>query len=174
MGTRLNEVVEHFFHLYPWEGPTVEEIEQRIIDDVIHYIKTEGQLKPGVHQVFDLVKSKGLPMAIASSSPLSIIDAVVDTFDLRKELDDVFSAYHEPYGKPHPGVFITTSDMLQIHPRHCLVFEDSPSGVLAAKAAKMTCVAVPEPETKPHKFIQTADIIIDSLKEFDTAILEKL
>ena len=52
-------------------------------------------------------------------------------------------------------------------PQDVLVFEDAPYGVLAAKAAKMYCIAVPDPELKNHSFIQIADLVIDSLEEFN-------
>jgi beta-phosphoglucomutase-like phosphatase (HAD superfamily) len=58
-----------------------------------------------------------------------------------------------------------------VSPNDILVFEDAPSGVLAAKAAMMHCIAVPDLDTKNHPFTQIADIVIDSLKEFDREML---
>ena len=54
------------------------------------------------------------------------------------------SAEDEEYGKPHPAVFLTAAAKLGAPPQRCLVWEDAPAGVLAAKASSMTCIAVPE------------------------------
>ena len=63
------------------------------------------------------------------------------------------------------------ADALEVAHHDCVVFEDSPSGVLAAKSARMQCVAVPTPENRDNKFIQTADIILDSLEGFSLDML---
>lgn len=174
MGRRIDEVVAHWFHERPWTGASQKDIEALIVDKVIELIKSEGQLLPGVIRVIDLFKSMSLPMAIASSSTSEIIDAVVDTCNIRHNFAHIYSAQHESHGKPHPGVYITTAALLGVPPHRCLALEDSPSGVLSAKAAKMVCVAVPDAENKHHKYIQIADAIIDSLESFDRKLLDSL
>ena len=47
-----------------------------------------------------------------------------------------------PHGKPHPDVFLAAAALLDTDPRDCVAFEDAPMGILAARAAAMTCVAV--------------------------------
>jgi HAD superfamily hydrolase (TIGR01509 family) len=172
MGKRIPESVEHFYRKYAVSGPAPKAMEKLVEADMIAMIKQEGKLLPGVHHAFKVCRQAGLPMAIASSSLNSMINAVMDTTGIRKYFEHIHSAEHEPFGKPHPGIFITTAKLLGVIPEHCLVFEDSPSGVLAAKAAKMKCIAVPEPHVKSHPFIQIADVILGSLGEFDKGILK--
>lgn len=174
MGRRIDEVVEHWYHLQPWEGSSQKDIEALIVDGVIELIKTEGRLKEGVHHVLDLCRSTAKPIALASSSPMELINTVLKTFDIGEYFDIVISAEHESHGKPHPAVFVTTADRLNVKPQEILVFEDSPSGVLAAKAAKMKCIAVQSGEIQKHKFVQTADLILDSLEDFDLRQVENL
>jgi len=174
MGRRPDEVAEYWYHEMPWEGASLKDIEALVIDRVIELIKAEGKLKPGVHEVIGLFQKKSLPLAIASSSPMDIINAVVDTFDIRQHFQHLYSAEHETHGKPHPGVYITTASLLGVPPHRCLALEDSPSGVLAAKAAKMQCVAVPDSENRQHSYIQIADTILDSLNDFDEKLLNSL
>lgn len=69
------------------------------------------------------------------------------------------------YGKPHPGVYITVAEKLGVDPTECVAFEDSINGVLAAKAAKMRCIAVPDPLVKDRKEFCIADLVLDSLEE---------
>src|ERR1035441_9834673 len=171
MGTKLTEVVAHWYSKYPWEGPSQKDIETLIVNKLIALVKSEGSMRPGVHHALDVCKRAKLPLAIASSSSNEIISTVVDSLKIRNYFEYIYSAEHEPFGKPHPRVFITTAGLLGVSPRDILVLEDSPSGVLAAKAAKMKCIAVPDPETKNHPFIQIADLVIDSLEKFDEAML---
>jgi len=85
-----------------------------------------------------------VPVALASSSPYAVIEAALDRLGLTEAFRCVYSAEEEPYGKPHPGVYLTAARKLGVAPEACCAIEDSPNGVLAAKAAKMTCVAVPD------------------------------
>lgn len=174
MGRRSNENAEYLFSRYGWEGPSIDEVVEDIIAQMIAHVKRDGALLPGVHEVLQICKKAGLHIAIASSSPQALIDAVVDSLEIREHFHHIYSAQFEPYGKPHPGVFITVADHFKVDAHDCLVFEDSPSGVLAAKAAKMKCVAVPEAEYKDNSFIKTADLILGSLEDFDEKSLKSL
>jgi sugar-phosphatase len=174
MGRRIDEVVAHWYHERPWQGASQKDIEALIVDKVIELVKTEGKPMPGTRQILDFFQSKNIPLALASSSSSEIINNVLDTLGVRDYFAQIYSAEHETHGKPHPGVYITTADMLNIPAHRCLAFEDSPSGVLAAKAAKMKCVAVPDSEHRTNKYIQIADTILKSLEQFDDLVLASL
>jgi sugar-phosphatase len=172
-GRRQLESVDYLANKYGWKG-SHQEMVNVINQDMLGLIKQEGKLLPGVHGTLEICKKAGLPLAIASSSSQGVIDAVVDDLKLRDYFDQIYSAEKEKYGKPHPGTFITTAGLLKIQPRNCLVFEDAPAGVLAAKAAHMKCIAVPEHELKNHPYIKTADLVLESLKEFNDQVLHSL
>jgi mannitol-1-/sugar-/sorbitol-6-/2-deoxyglucose-6-phosphatase len=171
LGRGTYNAVQDWYHMEPWEGSSPKEIGDRIVKDFIEIVKEKGKAKPGVTPVLELFKSKNIPMAIASSSSPNIIDTVVDQLKIRTYFELLYSGEQEPHSKPNPGVFISTAAKLNVQPRQCLVFEDAPSGVLAAKAAHMHCVAVPEPALKDNKFVRTADVILDSLEDFDVRTL---
>jgi HAD superfamily hydrolase (TIGR01509 family) len=173
LGRGVYNSVEDWYHMEPWEGTSTLDVADRIIDDFLQIVQTQGEAKPGVTRVLGMLKSKKIPMAIASSSPHKIIDTVVDKLKIRDYFKVLYSGENEPHSKPNPGVFISTAEKLEVEPRFCVVFEDAPAGALAAKAAHMHCVAVPEPELKDHKFIQTADLVLGSLEDFDGAQLAK-
>ena len=84
------------------------------------------------------------------------------------------SAEDEAYGKPHPAVFLTTAAELGVLPRQCLVWEDAPAGVLAAKAASMACIAVPEHGEGHHPAFGLADLVVDSLLEVTATSLDEV
>ncbi|MEA2527966.1 MAG: mannitol-/sugar-/sorbitol-6-/2-deoxyglucose-6-phosphatase [Thermomicrobiales bacterium] len=166
MGLRTDEVVEHWFARCPWQGPTHKEVEARIDSRVIELVRERAAPLPGVHAVVSLLTVLGLPLAIASSSSSELIAAVVEQIGLRDSFQVLQSAEHEPYGKPHPGVYIAAARALGIAPTDCLAFEDSANGVLAAKAARMRCIAVPEPAVRDDRRFCIADAILTSLTEF--------
>jgi HAD superfamily hydrolase (TIGR01509 family) len=173
-GLRADEVVQYWYSRYPWERPSCEEITTRIIGRVSELVKSRGLPRDGVYEIINLFYKKGLPMAIASSSHETIINSVLDKLSIRDYMSAIYSAQHEKYGKPHPGVYITATEMLDVRPENCLAFEDSPNGVLAAKSAKMKCVAVPDEELKKEKAFCIADKILGSLLDFDDNMLEEL
>ena len=173
-GMFVGEVTAHWYGLYPWEGPTPDEVAVTIVDRVIQLILTKGELKPGASRAIDLCAERGLALAVASSSQYRLIEAALAHFGLRGRFALVHSAEDEQYGKPHPAVFLTTATRLGVPPRRCLVWEDAPAGVLAAKAASMACIAVPEHGEGHHPAFGLADLVVDSLLEVDGAALDAL
>ena len=173
MGRTQIENAKFLYEQYKWERYSPQEVNDMIIEAMVAAVKKDLKLMPGVHQALQVCKKASLPVAIASSSPETLINVVVDVLEIREHFGHIYSAQHELYGKPHPGVFIKVAEHFGVSPSNCIVFEDSPSGVLAAKAAKMHCIAVPERAFKFHPFIQTADIVLQSLEQFDEAMLAK-
>ncbi len=173
-GMFVDEVTEHWNRLYPWTGPTPAEVAVTIVDRVIELILTKGELKPGALHAVDLCAERGLDLAVASSSQYRLIDLALGHFGLRDRFALVHSAEDEDYGKPHPAVFLTAAAKLGAVPRRCLVWEDAPAGVLAAKASSMSCIAVPEPGEGEHPAFGLADLVVDSLLDVDAAALDAL
>jgi sugar-phosphatase len=166
-GLRVDALVDHWFARTPWTAPPRREIEAVIVRQVIALIGARGARKPGVGHALDFAARAGLRTALASSSPLVIIDAVLGKLGLGGCFEVVHSAEGEPYGKPHPGVYIHTAEKLGVRPEECVAIEDSPNGVVAAKAARMGCIAVPEPALQGHPWFALADAVIGSLEEID-------
>ncbi|MEW6753666.1 MAG: hexitol phosphatase HxpB [Candidatus Latescibacterota bacterium] len=173
MGTRVDEVVRHWYQQHPWEGPSCQQVAAEIVAAVVALVQAEGRPMEGVAQVLDLCRQRGLRTGVASSSDMCLIDAVLDRCGIRSCFEVVHSAEHEPYGKPHPGVFLTTAERLGVTPTACLVFEDSFAGLIAAKAARMAVVAVPAPQDYEQTRFDIADLKLRSLAEFDAACLDR-
>jgi mannitol-1-/sugar-/sorbitol-6-/2-deoxyglucose-6-phosphatase len=173
-GLRTDEVVELWYSRYPWSDPPKKAIEARIITRLIALTRERGKLMPDVREALQAVSEAGYPLAIASSSSSEIITAVLDTFDIAAYFQVVQSAEHEQYGKPHPGVYIEAARRLNVAPWRCLAFEDSPNGVIAAKAARMRCIAVPDPALQNDRRLQAADLVLPSLSQFHLGLLAQL
>jgi beta-phosphoglucomutase-like phosphatase (HAD superfamily) len=91
---------------------------------------------------------------------------VVHTLGIRNYFRSLTSGDHVTNGKPAPDIFLLCAKNLGIEPAHCLVIEDTNAGIQAAKAAGMTCVAIPCPATA-HQDHSQADRILSSLEELD-------
>ncbi|HME63817.1 MAG TPA: HAD-IA family hydrolase, partial [Streptosporangiaceae bacterium] len=147
----------------PGPGPpglSPAEVAARITDLVVDYVGRAGEPMPGVPEAIALFERSGLRLAIASSSPERLIDAVCAR--LKLDIDIRCSALDEPRGKPAPDVYLAAARRLQLSPACCLAIEDSPAGVLAAKAAGMTCVAVPDPLLTGDPRYRRADLVLPS------------
>jgi mannitol-1-/sugar-/sorbitol-6-/2-deoxyglucose-6-phosphatase len=173
-GLRVDEVVQYWRSRYPWEGASSQKVDDRIVERLVQLVNESGSPMAGVDQLIELISKTGLPMAIASSSSSVIIEAVLARLGIEHRMTVIHSAEHETHGKPHPGVYITTAEKLGVSPAECLAFEDSANGVLSAKAAKMICVAVPDPGVRGDKRFGIADLVIDSLDDFSPDMFREL
>ena len=117
---------------------------------------------PGVPEVPAWLGRQGYPLAVASSSCPEIIEATLAALGIRALFPVVVSSVGLARGKPAPDVFLEAATRLGIAPGRCLVVEDSRAGLLAAKAAGMSCAAVPCAFTR-HLDFSAAHWRLDSL-----------
>lgn len=164
MGRRIDGVVAYWYEQHPWgDTPTQAEISAAIVQTVIQLIKAQGQAMAGVKDALAFFRQQGLKLAIASSSHMALIETVVQHLGIESYFDLLYSAEYEPYGKPHPGVYITTANKLGVSVESCVVIEDSLRGILAAKSAEMLCIAIPDPSLHDDPRLTIADWRLDSL-----------
>lgn len=156
-GYRFDEVVDYWFHLFPWKNKTKQEIYSEVINEIETAITHSATPMKGVHTSLEYFKRKNLKLAVASSSPMPLIQATVQKLQIASYFDVLVSAEKEEYGKPHPAVFIRAADQLQVRAEQCIVIEDSFNGLLAAKAARMKCAVVPWPEEFENPKLAIAD-----------------
>jgi len=133
-------VTEFWFNLSPWQGPSLQAVEQAVIHRVEELIVSEGRAIDGVIEVVDFFKEKGLKIGLATNSPAYLIPAILNQVGVTKYFDITTSAEDEKQGKPHPAVYLTAAKKLQVVPADCLVIEDSVSGLKAARNAGMKTV----------------------------------
>jgi mannitol-1-/sugar-/sorbitol-6-/2-deoxyglucose-6-phosphatase len=159
----------------PQEGtePSDDELADRITNQVIAHVAAEGAPMPGVTDAIALFIRHGLRLAIASSSPRRLIDAVCQRLGLT-EIEVRCSALDEVSGKPAPDVYLAAARALGVTPARCLAIEDSAHGVAAAKSAGMRCIAVPDPLLAADPGYREADAVLPSLRSLDETALRLL
>lgn len=167
VGLRIDEVVRHWKNKFPWDNCEDKVIEEKIIQRVIELIKEKCKVLPGVYEAIKFFKDKNIPLAIASASAVPIIETVIEKLNIRNEFKVIHSAQNEQSGKPHPAVYLATAKLLNVDPTECLVFEDSFNGVIAAKAARMKVIAVPEDIHYGELRFHAADWQLKSLVEVE-------
>jgi HAD superfamily hydrolase (TIGR01509 family) len=150
-----------------------DEIADRITDQVIAHVVAQGGPMPGVTEAIELFRKYGLRLAIASSSPQRLIDAVCQRLGLT-DIEVRCSALDELNGKPAPDVYLAAARELGVAPEACLAIEDSAHGVTAAKSAGMRCIAVPDPLLAADPGYRRADLVLPSLTALDETALRGL
>lgn len=167
IGLRIDEVIRNWYDQFPWEGKSEAQIHEEIVDRVIALVRERGELLPGVKAAIAQVKRSGLRIALASASPMRLIEAVVDHFGIRDSFELLRSGVDDSHGKPHPAVYIRTAVDLGVAPVNCLAIEDSFNGLLAAKAARMRCLLVPSVGGLDDRRWGIADQVLQSLEAFN-------
>jgi len=163
-GTRFKEVVDYWKKIHPVDASN-REIEARVMSLLIDLIKSEGKPMPFIPETLNYCISKSLKIGLATSSDTVLMKTVVEALQIKKFFNAMVSAEFMTYGKPHPEVFITCAKSLNVSSNKCLVIEDSVNGVVAAKAAQMCVIAVPDPDHKAQRQFALADYKADNFKE---------
>ncbi|MEE4284493.1 MAG: HAD family phosphatase, partial [Mariniphaga sp.] len=100
---------------------------------------------PGVEKLILNLKGKGIPLALASSSYVDVIEIILQKTGLKKYFDVVVSSQMAGASKPEPDIFLLAAQKLGAQPEKCVVIEDSTNGIAAAKRAGMYCIAFAGP-----------------------------
>ncbi len=115
---------------------------------------------PGAMELVRRLHGHG-PLAVASGSPLCVIEQVTHRLGIRSLFAVLVSSESVARGKPHPDIFLAAAQQLGAAPAHCLVFEDSLVGVQAARAAGMRVLCVPSC-TNANEIVPHADAVLSS------------
>lgn len=121
-------------------------------------------IKPvtGLIDFLETLKSKNIPMAIATSGIQPNIDFMFENIPIEKYFKTVVNSSHIKKGKPDPEIYLKAALLLGVPPQNCLVFEDAVVGIKSAKAAGMKVIAVAT--TQPKEELEGADMIVDDYK----------
>lgn len=170
-GLPILDVVRYWFVRAPWTqqaaaGRSHEDLADAITEGVHERIAHFAEPMPGALAALDFFVSRGIPTAIASASPMSLIEVVVNRLGIRHALTLWHSATLEARNKPAPDVYLGTARKLEVLPAHCLAFEDSGNGLKSAYTAGMRTVAVPGAFEFDDPKFSIADIKLRSLTDF--------
>jgi len=111
-------------------------------------------------------------LAVASSAPKSLIEAVLDASGLRQAFAASVSSEEVDRGKPAPDVYLEATARLGVPPERCAAVEDSSNGLRSAAAAGLTVIAVPRPEYPPAPdALGLARVVLGSLTELTPAVI---
>jgi HAD superfamily hydrolase (TIGR01509 family) len=161
VGLRSDQCWMRMKELYDLDE-SVEELEAAQSRYYAPMLREQSEAMPGARELIAALHAEGYPLAIASSSPLWQIDAVVERLGIRDVLRAVASGEEVAHGKPAPDVYLLAAERLGVAPERCVALEDSGPGTMAAKAAGMRVIAVPTAETASHSFAP-ADLVLSSL-----------
>ena len=125
-------------------------------------VRRSVDARPGAIELVDGLRALAVPLGLASNSPRFLVDDALATAGLSDAFDAIVTSDDVDHAKPAPDIYLLACERLAVAPADALALEDSASGVAAAKAAGLTCIAVPQfAETD----VSAADRIVDSLEE---------
>lgn len=165
-GLRTSEVVDYWHQHFGWAEKSPAQVSEEILEEVTGLITTQGTMMEGAEEILQFFKQKHFKIGLASSSPMRLINSALNHFNLYFYFDAIHSGEHQDFGKPHPAVYLLCAEELDTAPLKCLVFEDSVNGLIAAKAARMKVIVVPEKEQRDDPKYSLADLRLSSLKNF--------
>ena len=171
LGLRTDELVKYWHEKKPWQNLSLQEVATDIEQTVKELILLEGRPIIGYLEAIRFFKQKGYKTGLASSSTTELITTVLTKLEITGMFDVVHSAEHEKYGKPHPGVYLSTAAKLGVKPANCLAIEDSLNGLKSARAAGMRTIVMPAPENLGNPQFGIADRIINSLEEIHSQLI---
>ncbi|MEX0701116.1 MAG: HAD family phosphatase [Planctomycetales bacterium] len=154
-----------------WDGAKMTDAEVREIDDrkEAYYrelVRANFPEMPGARRLVRALHKAGFRLAVGSSGPPANVQVVIDRYGLGPYLSAVVHGRDVTRGKPDPQVFQLAAGRLGVPPARCVVVEDAPAGIEAARRAGMKCIGVASTGRTPEQ-LAAADCIVGSLEELD-------
>jgi len=124
-------------------------------------VKDKIKPLPGVIGLIEVLKSMNFKLAVGSSGPPENVELILKSLKIEFFFDTIITAAEVKNGKPSPDVFIIAAQKINVKPQNCVVIEDAPVGIEAAKRANMKCIAL----TTTHDIVdlRIADMIVQDL-----------
>jgi beta-phosphoglucomutase family hydrolase len=161
-----NQILSNLFEKDLTENQIIESSAEK---EIIYRKLYEKEIREisGLTDFINKLKEKNLKMAIATTSPKPNRRLVLKALGLESAFDLIIGSEHVVHGKPNPEIYLQTARELNVNPAKCLVFEDSPVGVEAAKNAGMRVVGILTTYTKID--LQAAEICMEDFSQLEIA-----
>ncbi|MBA4386775.1 MAG: hypothetical protein C0404_02270 [Verrucomicrobia bacterium] len=183
IGAELSDetYAEHWIRLGKGIGDFIAERKLAVSPDLIRARKSEkynelvakyAEPMPGAVELLKLLHGRKT-IALASSSYRDSVEAVLGALGIAHFFQATVSGSEVELKKPHPDIFLLAARMINTSPANCVVLEDAEKGVIAAVAAGMKCIAVPNEHTRPHDFSK-ATRVAGSLREVSLEMIDSL
>lgn len=169
-GMRVDAVARHWFERQPWRGAPVQTVADEVAAEVARRLRADPVALAGGRTAPHRVRELGLRCALASSSSMVIIEAVVHALDLGAAFESLHTAADHRYGKPHPAVYLAAAGALGVPAERCLAVEDSVTGLISARAASMQTVAIPDADRWQDPRFSIAHHRLRSLEELEALL----
>jgi len=145
-----------------------EELNKLVEERDIFYrgICNNLELLPGARKLLYELKNKNIKLGVASSTSRGNLNFFLPKLGLQDYFDHILAGNEVTRGKPHPEIYLTICDHLNIKPSYCVGIEDTDKGINALKSANMKAVAVTLTNRKKYDFSK-ADLIVRSLEELN-------
>ncbi|MGQ9601828.1 MAG: HAD-IA family hydrolase [Candidatus Bipolaricaulia bacterium] len=150
----------------------VEEIRRERMAIVRRYFR-EVEPVLGAKELIEALFESGVKLALASAAPLELIELVLRDHGLEGYFSAVISGDQLHEGKPNPMIYLLAARELGVEPARCLVFEDAPNGVRAAKAAGMQCAYLINPALRWAGEL-IPDFVLEGFDQLDLAWMRQL
>ena len=142
----------------------------RIGESMIYSAEPAQLQKPGALEVLELLKSQGIPMAVASSTAYEQTVSHLDHAGLLGYFQVVVGGDMIQRGKPNPDIFLKAAELLGAAPKDCMVVEDSPAGIKAAYAAGMKPVLIPDVVPANAETIALSVVVLEKISQLPSVI----
>jgi HAD superfamily hydrolase (TIGR01509 family) len=124
------------------------------------------ELRPGIAEYLEYAQAHDVRLAIVSSASRAWIDLNLERLERAVGWDAIVTADHDPVrAKPAPTLYLEALEALAVPAAEAVAFEDSPNGALAAKAAGIYVVGIPNAVTKDYGLGEAADVVLGSLAD---------
>lgn len=164
LGKRLPDAILIIKDWYDLEGDQ-DDLLAELSETRIGALRRGIPVMDGAVDILEWAKNVGVPRALATSSRRSHADVALEVTGLKGYFTVEVTGDEVQHGKPAPDLFLLAASRLGVEAEGCVVFEDAPAGVAAAKAAGMQVVWVPNAHTRDLEMPATPDHIVSSLFE---------
>ena len=142
---------------------TLIETKRRFFNDAFDD-KEDLYLLHGVKDLIIELYSNGMQLILASSSAKVTINKIFSRFNLHQYFSYIVSGEDFPRSKPHPAIFLKAAFLAKTAIENCIIIEDSTNGIMAAKAAGISCIGYDSFHSKMQDYSR-ADKVIKEFKE---------
>ena len=165
-GMSFSEVSAYFKEAFGIKE-SLEEIKSEWVSMAKYKYTHEVPLKPGALRFLKHLKEQGIPMGIATSNSRDLLDAVLEALEISPYFDCCMTSCEAGAGKPAPDIYLKVAKILKTEPKDCLIFEDTPAGILAGNRAGIPVCAMADENSAGRKdqILQMADYYAETFDQ---------